>query len=71
MQKNIRKTRKRDTVRAATVLETAGILGISQRQVQKVMAGDSENDKVVAVFMELTERKSALLEEVKQLIPFN
>ncbi|MBN8834604.1 MAG: hypothetical protein ABS68_00080 [Niastella sp. SCN 39-18] len=71
MQKNIGKHNKRDIRRAATVEETAGLLGISKNYVQKVMRGDRENDEVVAVFMELSERKNYLLEEVKKLVPFN
>jgi predicted transcriptional regulator len=70
MEKKIRKTVKRDVRRAATVLETAEIVGVSQSEVQKVLRADRNNDRVLEVFMELTERKNALLEEVKKLIPF-
>ncbi len=62
---------KRDAKRAATVKETAMLVGVSQRYVRMVMAGDRENDKVIEVFMELTEGKNLLLQEVKKLVPFN
>jgi hypothetical protein len=71
MIKKIRKPVKRDVRRAATILETAEIVGVSQSEVQKVLRTDRNNEKIIAVFMELTERKNALLEEVKNLIPFN
>lgn len=65
------KTRKRDTRRAATILDTAELVGVSQSEVQKVLRGDRENEQVVAVFMEIQEGKNALLNAVKKLIPFN
>jgi len=61
----MRKSSKRNTKRAATVLETAEIIGLSTRQVQRVMSGDRQNENVVTVFMELKERKEALIEELK------
>ena len=62
---------KKDVRRAATVKDTAEVIGVSTRQVQRVLAGDQDNEQIVSVFMELTERKNLLIEEVKQLIPFN
>ena len=62
---------KRDTRRAATILDTAEVMGVSPNHVQKILRMDRENDQVVNVFMELTERKNLLIEEVKKLIPFN
>lgn len=67
----MKNNKKRDTRRAANILDTAEITGLSTSQVQKVLRTDRNNDKVVAVFMELSERKNDLLEEVKKLIPFN
>ena len=61
---------ERDVRRAATIKETAEVIGVSTRHVQRVLSGDRENDKVIMVFMELTEKKSELLEEVKKLVPF-
>lgn len=70
MAKKLSKGGKRDVSRAATIKETALIVGVTTRQVQKVMNCESNNDKIVEVFMELTEGKNALMEQVKQLVPF-
>lgn len=67
----MRKPNKIDVSRAATIKETATLVGVSQRHVQLVMNGDRQNDKIVEVFMEITEGKNLLLQEVKKLIPFN
>lgn len=67
----MKNNRKRDTRRAANILDTAEITGLSTSQVQKVLRTDRNNDTVVSVFMELQEGKNKLLEEVKKLIPFN
>jgi DNA-binding LacI/PurR family transcriptional regulator len=61
---------KKDVRRAATIKDTADVVGVSTRQVQRVLAGDQENEKVVAVYMEISERKNELLEQVKMLVPF-
>lgn len=73
--------RKRDIKRAATILETAECLGLSTSTVQKVLRTDRNNEHVLSVYMELTQRKQIVLEEVKaknelvkaveKLIPFN
>ena len=65
------KQNKRDVERAATIKKTAELVGVSKRYVRMVMDGDRESETVTTVFMELTEGKNALLEEVKKLIPFN
>jgi hypothetical protein len=62
--------RKKDTKKAATIIETAELTGVSQRSVQRVISGDQDNERVFTVFMELTERKNRLLQEVMQLVPF-
>lgn len=71
MNKIPRNKGKRDVRRAATVQDTAETVGVSPRQVQRVLTGDQENPLIMEVFMELTERKNLLLQEVKNLIPFN
>ena len=62
---------KRDARRAANIIDTSEVVGVSTRQVQRVLAGDQENENVLTVFMELSERKNLLIEEVKKLILFN
>lgn len=62
---------KKDCRRASTVKDTAELMGVSPRQVRRVLCGDQENEKIIEVFMEITERKNMLLEEVKKLVPFN
>lgn len=65
------KPNKIDVSRAATIKETAQVVGVSQRYVQMVLKGDRENDKIVEVAMAITEGKNLLLDEVKKLVPFN
>lgn len=69
MAKNMKNNSKRDIKKAATVVETAELVGVSPSMVRKVLNTDRKNDTVEMVFMELTERKNLLLEEVKKLIP--
>ena len=70
MAKKSNNTRKRDAKKAATVKDTAELVGVSERQVRRVLDGEHENEKVISVFMTLTEGNNRLLEEVRQLIPF-
>lgn len=67
----MQKKGNRDTVRAARIIQTAKIVGVSERQVQRVLNGDQENDEVVLVFMELFEGENKLIQQVKKLVPFN
>lgn len=60
----------RDTKRAATIIETAEVLGVSQRSIQRVIDQKQENAKAMAVFMELTEGKNLLKERVREMVPF-
>jgi predicted transcriptional regulator len=57
----------RDTRRAATVKDTAEILGLSTSLVQKVTAAKRDNNEVIEVMMILDERKKALVEELKMI----
>lgn len=74
MAKYCEKTRVQDTERAAIVKKTARIVGVSTRQVRRVMSGENENLIVERVFMEFVEAEAelenTLLKEVKNLIPF-
>ena len=67
----MRKPTNNRTNRAANVKDTAELVGVSTSLVQKVLRGERENETVLTVFMELSERKNLLLDEVKKLIPFN
>ena len=69
MAKKLTKTSKRDIKRAAIVQETAATLGVSPRYVRMVLAGDRDSEKILAVYMELTEGHNALLDAVKNLLP--
>ena len=65
------KPNKIDVSRAATIKETAQLVGVSQHYVRMILNGKRENDKIMEVFMEITEGKNLLLQEVKKLVPFN
>lgn len=71
MTKKTRYKGKRDARKRATVLETAEIAGVSVSLVEKVLKADRNNEKVLSVFMEITERHNELLQDVKDLVPFN
>lgn len=71
MQKNLRYPKKRSAKRAALIEVTAVLRGVSTRQVQRVLAGDQNNDKVVDTYMELNEGFDKLIDEVKKMVPFN
>ena len=62
---------KRDVRRAANIKDTAEVLGVSTSLVQKSLNASRNNEAVIEVFMEISERKNLLIEEVKKLIPFN
>ena len=70
MAKKQRKQVKRNARRAATVIETAELVGVTPRAVQMVLSGDRRNEGVLSIFMEIDERHNALLREVKKLVPF-
>ncbi|MBS1642371.1 MAG: hypothetical protein JSR11_07795 [Bacteroidetes bacterium] len=71
MEKNKRKIKDRDTIRAARVKKTAGIIGVSERTVRRVINGDTDNENVMSAFMLITEGENKLLNEVKKLVPLN
>lgn len=71
MSKNLRYPKKRSARRAALVEVAAELRGVSPRQVQRVLAGDQNNEAVVTTFMELNEGFEKLIGEVKKLVPFN
>lgn len=70
MPKQSRITKKRNRRKAFLIKDAADIVGISQRQGQRVEAMDSKNEKFVAAVMMLDEGYNLLLKEVKRVIPF-
>ena len=50
--------------------KTAIITGKSTRQVARVISGDSENEKVMEVYMFLNENENKLLAAAKKLVEF-
>lgn len=67
----MRNQRKRNISRAATINETAEVVGVTPSMVRKTLATDRNNEVVENVFMFITEGKNQLLEEAKKLVPFN
>ncbi len=70
MTKEIDETKKRDIRRAALLLHTADVTGVTPRHVRRVTEWENENEVVEDVFMFLSEGTNKLLEEAKRLVPF-
>lgn len=75
MQKNPNKSTRRDPETAIRAKRTADIVGVSLTTVYRVIIGDPRisketADKVITVYMELKEGENQLIEQVKQLVPF-
>lgn len=64
------KPKNRDVERAARVKKVARIAGVTEREVRNVLKGDRNNEKIISAYMEILEGENALMEAVKQLIPF-
>lgn len=47
------------------------MFGMSQRQVRRVIRGDSSNEAVLRAYMEMAEGENLLLQEVKTIVQFN
>lgn len=60
----------RNTLKAMLKKQTAEITGVSVRSVRRVLAGEQENELVMATYMELLERYPQMVEEVKRVVPF-
>lgn len=65
------KTIARDSERATRVKKVADLIGVSPRQVYRVLAGDQTNEQVLSAYMALAEGENKILEEVRDLIPFS
>lgn len=67
------KTIKRDSENRALVKRTSRITGLSVRQVERVISGDSKNEQVLSVYMELLEtgieQENKLKAAVMKLVP--
>lgn len=59
----------RDTVRAAKIKLTAQIAGVSDRQVQRVLNAEQENETIVMAYMEIDHGLNKLVQEVKRIVP--
>lgn len=70
MEKNKNSRRKKDPRVAARVLNTATLAGVSTRSVQRIIKDEQENNKVLGIYIELIQRESLMIEEVKKLVPF-
>lgn len=68
--KSMQKSNKRNTEQAAIVQKTAKLMGVSKRYVRMVLNGERNNEGVMTCYMEILERDNALLNAVKELIPF-
>ena len=66
MRKTLRKTIQRDPVRAARVKTVAELLGVSKRQVYRVIDGEQKNDLILETYMQINEGENLLLTAVKQ-----
>lgn len=72
MAKNNTKRGKRDIKRRARIKNTAELTGVSERTVERTLAGEGKktNEKVMTVYMELKEGETRLIQEVQKLVPF-
>lgn len=70
MAKKRTKQVTRDARRAATVKETAELIGVTPRAIQMILNGEIKNEKALSVFMEIDEGHNKLLKAVKELVPF-
>jgi hypothetical protein len=69
-----KKTRNRDSERAALTPKVARITGYSEELVKKVIRDERQNELILNTYMDLketlNERENYLLAAVKNLIPF-
>ena len=71
MLKILRKTKPRDPVIAARVKRTSELIGVSPRQVYRVIQGEQQNEKIMDTYMFLMEgEENLLIEAVKKAVPF-
>jgi predicted transcriptional regulator len=75
MQKIIEKPRGRSSEVAIRVKRTADIVGVSRRTVYRVIRGEETDketvEKIMVVYMQLSEGETLLIKAVKKAVPFN
>ncbi len=66
------KTINRDTIRAARVIRTAQITGVSKRQVRRVCEGKCQNENVISVMVRMAQAEemldNLLINEIKSIV---
>lgn len=72
----MRKTKPKDNQRALIVKKVAEKHGVTPAYVYMILSGERDNEEIFADYMELKENikavlENALLNEVKNLVPFN
>lgn len=69
------KPNKRDSETATRVKRTANICGVSRRTVYRVINGNEADketaEKILSVYMQLSEGENLLLKAVEKAVPFN
>ena len=71
------KSKKRDVIQAAKVKITADAIGVSTRQVNRVIQGENKNDEIIEKFLIVDEainnlaNSSALVKAAADLVPFD
>lgn len=71
MDKNRENIKKRCALTASKIKLTAKLTGVSDRQVRRVINGDSRNEDVLSTFMFLQEGENELVKQAALLVPFN
>lgn len=70
LTKSMEKRRTRNTYQSVIVKEVAALSGLTDKQVRRVINGESRNESVLAAYMELHEGHNKLLAQVRELVPF-
>lgn len=68
--KVMKKRKKEDPEQKALVRKLSRITGYSERQIERVIKAESENERVLDAYMFLHEGNNRLVEAVKELVPF-
>jgi hypothetical protein len=71
------KTKKRDVIQAVKVKITADAVGVSTRQVNRVIQGENKNDEIINAFLIVDEainslaNSTNLVKAAADLVPFD
>ncbi len=63
--------KKRNAQKTRLVEITAKLMNVSKDDVYKILRGRHENDQVFTCYMTLMEKEIIMIEQVKNLVPFN